>query len=146
MWGGVADFSYPTSKLRRGRVQGNGWICPTITATQTGVRRIEMQKNDKSGNTNYRIRKLTPKECWRLMGFTDEQFDKAQAAGISNSQLYKQAGNSIVTDVLYYIFKNLYSAMPYLFDDLKVGSYFSGIGAFEVGLDRLYADINNEEI
>ena len=34
--------------------------------------------------------------------------------------------------------------MPYLFDDLKVGSYFSGIGAFEIGLDRLYADINNE--
>lgn len=52
------------------------------------------------------------------------------------------AGNSIVVDVLYYIFKELYEAMPYLFDDLKVGSYFSGIGAFESGLDRLYADIN----
>ena len=75
------------------------------------------------------------------MGFSDEAFDKAKAAGISNTQLYKQAGNSIVTDVLYYIFKELYRAMPYLFDDLTVGSYFSGIGAFEVGLDRLFDDI-----
>lgn len=92
----------------------------------------------------YRIRKLTPKECWRLMGFSDDAFNKAKKAGVSNSQLYKQAGNSIVTDVLYYIFKELYKAMPYLFDDLKVGSYFSGIGAFEIGLDRLFAEINDE--
>lgn len=78
------------------------------------------------------------------MGFSDEAFDRAEKAGVSNSQLYKQAGNSIVTNVLYYIFKELYEAMPYLFDDLKVGSYFSGIGAFEVGLDRLFDDINSE--
>lgn len=78
------------------------------------------------------------------MGFSDGDFDKAKAVGVSSSQLYKQAGNSIVVDVLYYIFKNLYEAMPYLFDDLKVGSYFSGIGAFESGLDRLFSDINNE--
>lgn len=77
------------------------------------------------------------------MGFSDDDFDKAQQAGISDTQLYKQAGNSIVVDVLYYIFKNLYEAMPYLFDDLKVGSYFSGIGAFEKGLDRLYEGINS---
>jgi DNA (cytosine-5)-methyltransferase 1 len=50
-----------------------------------------------------RIRKLTPKECWRLMGFDDADFEKA-AQFNSNSQLYKQAGNSIVVDVLYYIF------------------------------------------
>ena len=54
-----------------------------------------------------RIRKLTPKECWRLMGFSDASFDKAQAAGISNSQLYKQAGNSIVVNVLEAILRNL---------------------------------------
>ena len=52
-----------------------------------------------------RIRKLTPRECWRLMGFSDEDFDKAKAAGISDTQLYKQAGNSIVVDVLMAIFK-----------------------------------------
>ena len=47
-----------------------------------------------------RIRKLTPKECWRLMGFKDEEFERAESAGISNTQLYKQAGNSIVVDTL----------------------------------------------
>lgn len=103
----------------------------------------EKQKDIIDNECGYRIRKLTPRECFRLMAFSDEDFDKAQAAGVSNSQLYKQAGNSIVVDVLYYIFKNLYTAMPHLFDDLKVSSYFSGIGAFEKGLDLLYErDIN----
>lgn len=99
---------------------------------------------ENNSNFGYRIRKLTPRECWRLMGFSDEAFDKAQNAGVSNTQLYKQAGNSIVTDVLYYIFKELYTAMPYLFDDLKVSSYFSGIGAFETALDMLYDNENAE--
>lgn len=56
---------------------------------------------------NYRIRKLTPKECWRLMGFTDADIDKCITAGISNSQLYKMAGNSIVVNVLESIYKQL---------------------------------------
>ena len=55
---------------------------------------------------NLRIRKLTPKECWRLMGFDDSDFEKASKVN-SNSQLYKQAGNSIVVDVLYYIFRGM---------------------------------------
>lgn len=55
---------------------------------------------------DYRIRKLTPKECWRLMGVKDEQFDRLH--DISNTQLYKLAGNSIVVDVLQAIFKNLF--------------------------------------
>ena len=55
---------------------------------------------------DYRIRKLTPKECWRLMGFSDEDFEKASKVN-SNSQLYKQAGNSIVVNVLMEIFKKL---------------------------------------
>lgn len=68
-------------------------------------------KAPKCTMTNdYRIRKLTPKECWRLMGFTDDEFHKAQNAGISNTQLYKQAGNSIVVNVLTGIFKELFSA------------------------------------
>ena len=53
-----------------------------------------------------RIRKLTPKECWRLMGFDDEDYEKAAKAN-SNTQLYKQAGNSIVVNVLMAIFKQL---------------------------------------
>ena len=59
---------------------------------------------------NMRIRKLTPKECWRLMGFDDEDFEKAKNAGISDSQLYKQAGNSIVVNVLEGILRNLLAA------------------------------------
>ena len=55
---------------------------------------------------DYRIRKLTPREYWRLMAFTDDDFDKAQAIQ-SNSQLYKEAGNSIVVSVLEGIFTNL---------------------------------------
>jgi DNA (cytosine-5)-methyltransferase 1 len=51
----------------------------------------------------YRIRKLTPKECWRLMGFTDEDFEAAEGVN-SNTQLYKQAGNSIVKQVLMALF------------------------------------------
>ena len=89
-----------------------------------------------------RIRKLTPKECFRLMGFSDENFEAAENV-VSNSQLYKQAGNSIVVDVLYYILVELYKAMPYLFDDLKLSSFFSGIGAFEIALNRLYESINS---
>ena len=54
-----------------------------------------------------RIRKLTPRECFRLMGFTDEDFDKAAAVN-SDTQLYAQAGNSIVVNVLEAIFKQLF--------------------------------------
>ena len=241
--GGVADLSYPTSELRRGRVQGGGDISPTLTAQSMGVCRIErnetMEKlmeeidrlratdhqdfikwglgailvisvyeiadgNARAANTldylqaikytrepleylkdgfrtvftptlvnqthetwkqayplneypllneisdgiktdaesrkaliecikakstglldlwraadkateawdehteiRYRIRKLTSKECWRLMGFTDEDYFKAKAVN-SNSQLYKQAGNSIVTTCLMAIFSQLH--------------------------------------
>lgn len=56
---------------------------------------------------SFRIRKLTPKECWALMGFDDESFFRAEKV-VSNSKLYKQAGNSIVVDVLMAIFKNLF--------------------------------------
>lgn len=54
----------------------------------------------------YRIRKLTPRETWRLMGFTDEDFEKAERVN-SNSQLYKQAGNAIVKQVLMAIFSQM---------------------------------------
>lgn len=56
---------------------------------------------------NLRIRKLTPKECWRLQGFDDEDFHKAEAVN-SNTQLYKQAGNSIVVDVIEEIYEKLF--------------------------------------
>ena len=132
-FGGAADLSYPNSKTRRGKVQDGGNICPTLTATETGVCRIE---------SPIRIRKLTPKEYFRLMGFSDENF-KAAEKMVSNSQLYKQAGNSIVVDVLYYILVELYKAMPYLFNNLRLSSFFSGIGAFEIALNRLFEGINS---
>lgn len=57
---------------------------------------------------SYRIRKLTPRECFRLMGVSEQNIDKMMSAGISKTQLYKMAGNSIVVDVLYYIFKKMF--------------------------------------
>jgi len=62
---------------------------------------------------NLRIRRLTSRECWRLMGFTDEQYDKA-AKVCSESQLYKQAGNSIVVNVLEAIFDQIYKKKAYV--------------------------------
>ena len=104
--GGVADLSYPDSKTRRGRVQGNGQICPTLT-TENIPNRIEPWTWEIEGETYLiRIRKLTPRECWRLMGFNDDDFDKAREVN-SDTQLYKQAGNSIVVPVLEQIFKQL---------------------------------------
>ena len=70
----------------------------SVEPTKIHLRSGEMiTSNDNI--SNLRIRKLTPKECWRLMGFDDIDHDRA-AAVVSNSQLYKQAGNSIVVDVL----------------------------------------------
>lgn len=72
-----------------------------------------LKSSSGSGNipkaiiSSFKIRKLTPKECWKLMGFNDEDFEKAQKVN-SNTQLYKQAGNSIVVNVLEKIFKNLF--------------------------------------
>lgn len=92
--GDGVDLSYPQSKTKRGRV-GHG-----VSKTLMGA--------DCMGTIdNYRIRKLTPKECWRLMSFDDSDFDKAKASGVSDSQLYKQAGNSIVVKVLEGILRNL---------------------------------------
>ena len=78
------------------RVYGTEGISPTLNTMQGGHREPKVL-------TEYRIRKLTPKECWRLMGFDDEDFEKAAKVN-SNSQLYKQAGNSIVVDVLACLF------------------------------------------
>lgn len=69
-----------------------------------------VQKDNLVSNNNIRIRKLTPRECFRLMGVDDADIDTIQAAGISNSQQYKMAGNSIVVDVLYHIFANMFLA------------------------------------
>lgn len=108
--GGLADLNYPASKTRRGRVQGNGEISPTLT-TENTPSVLEPWKWEINGEVyKIRIRKLTPKECWRLMGFTDEDFKKAEKVN-SNTQLYKQAGNSIVVPVLEAIFSKMMAAV-----------------------------------
>ncbi len=133
--GGCFDASYPNSKTRRGRVQDKGNTCPTLTAQNQEVVRIEkvgqissdgsqcgtvIGENGISSNlvagthgyanshiaTQLRIRKLTPRECGRLMDVTDEDISKMEAVN-SNSQIYKQFGNSIVVAVMAAMFRNL---------------------------------------
>lgn len=94
--GGCFDGQYPNSNDRRGRVQEGGNVTPTIAAA--GAEQIYYVEVE-----GYRIRKLTPRECYRLMGYKDTDFDKAQSVN-SNTQLYKQAGNAIVKQVLMAIF------------------------------------------
>lgn len=85
--GDSVNLAHPNSKTRRGRV-GEGIANTLVTGDSQGV-----------VMPNFRIRKLTPKECWRLQGFPDWAFDKAQEVN-SNSQLYKQAGNSVTVNVI----------------------------------------------
>lgn len=184
--GGVFDASYPESLTRRGRVQDNGKVSPTLTAggeppclyegieakifqsprgfnkgaildncsaitssrwqdnnfvveskiiqvgnlaDEKGFKNpqrgrvynpigISPNINTMSGGNlqpkiieyfaNYRIRKLTPRKCFRLMGVSEKDIDNIQKSGISKTQQYKMAGNSIVVDVLYYIFKKMF--------------------------------------
>ena len=159
--GSIFDASYPESKTRRGRVQGEGKICPTLTSqgeppcyyegkevieddagalsgtckeiewrgknlndgdglytgTSEGFfrgglkgisRTIKAGTGDAGVVENYHLRKLTERECFRLMGVTDADIDKIKSAGISRTQQYRMAGNSIVVDVLYHIFRNMF--------------------------------------
>lgn len=85
--GDSVNLSHPNSKTRRGRV-GKQIANTLLTGESQGV--VE---------PDFRIRKLTPRECWRLQGFPDWAFDKAQEVN-SNSQLYKQAGNSVTVNVI----------------------------------------------
>ena len=145
--GGVFDGSYTGSETRRGRVQEEGKVSPTICTGDNNLFRLEkqaietMQNNDcKPGDiinpfnqtvvkdgvsptlttrpegmktailpvtTEYRIRKLTPRECFRLMGVKDEDSEKMMKVN-SNTQLYKQASNSIVVDVMAEMFRKLF--------------------------------------
>ena len=98
--GGVVNIAFPESNTRRGRVIDDGNISPTLdTGCKVGVITLD------DGST-VRIRKLTPRECFRLQGFPDEYFDRARAVN-SDSQLYKQAGNSVTVNVVYEIAKRL---------------------------------------
>ena len=96
--GDYVNITYPGSKTKRGRV-GKG-VAHTITCGDGNAVITE----------NVRIRKLTPRECLRLMGWKDEQIDKIQSAKVSGTQQYRQAGNGIVVQVLEAIFSSLFFA------------------------------------
>ena len=131
--GDSINLAVPNSRTRRGRVgkqmantldtgcqQGvvvpinsEGDCARTIKAQYAKSSQANFQRDDSLGATGvaelkYRIRKLTPRECFRLMGVDDKDIDTIQTAGISNSQQYKLAGNSIVVDVLYHIFRKAF--------------------------------------
>jgi DNA (cytosine-5)-methyltransferase 1 len=97
--GVVVLGNYSPSGHNASRIVDKNGLSPTVMENHGTVTAIQQ--------SNLKIRKLTPKECWRLMGFSDEDFDKASKVN-SNSQLYKQAGNSIVVNVLMEIFKKLF--------------------------------------
>lgn len=144
--GGVADLSFPDSKTRRGRAQENGQVSPTLMSGEQDICRIEKVGQISSDGsqygtvisdnglcstlsagthgyannciqTQYRIRKLTPIECWRLMDFSDEDFYKAEEVN-SATQLYKQAGNSIVKNVLVAIFGQMISGKENVYKEV----------------------------
>ena len=107
--GQVCDTSYPTSKVRRGRVQGEyGNISPTVTC-ETGICRIYKEdKETEDMGVHYSIRKLLPEECFVLMGLDYDDVKKCRAVGLSDAELFKQAGNGIVTNCVELIAERLY--------------------------------------
>ncbi len=70
--------------------------------------KILTYKNAMAANQKYRIRKLTPRECFRLMDVSDDDIDKIQSTGLSDNAQYELAGNSIVVNCLYLIFRNMF--------------------------------------
>lgn len=84
-------------------------IAPTQTVSCGSTTSSSTVLISEDGKNYMRIRKLTPLECWRLMGFDDTDFYKAKFVGMSDTQLYKMAGNSIVVNVLEFIFKELFA-------------------------------------
>ena len=99
--GGVADLSFPSSKTRRGRVQDHGTIAGTLCTSNE----LYQIKGDK--NMNLAIRKLVPEECFILQGMTAEDVAKCRAVGVSDSQLYKQSGNGLSSNVVQFLMEHL---------------------------------------
>ena len=115
----VDDTNIGFKNPQRGRVYSAQGISPAVYCFQGGnlePKIIETNMADQNAielpselkGKKFRIRKLTPRECFRLMGVDDKDIDKIQAAGVSNSAQYKLAGNSIVVDVLFHIFRKMF--------------------------------------
>jgi DNA (cytosine-5)-methyltransferase 1 len=88
---------------------GNDGVANTVTTVFSKDNIIAEIMEKELQNKRYRIRKLTPRECFRLMDVCESDIDKIQASGVSESQQYKMAGNSIVVSVMALCFKNLFS-------------------------------------
>lgn len=94
------------SNPQAGRVYSERGISPTLDSCSGGNRMPKILEDD----IQIQIRKLTPRECWRLMGFSFEDCDKASEIGVANTHLYKQAGNGIITDCCKLLAEHLYKA------------------------------------
>lgn len=101
--GNISDSQSFGGNPQTGRVYGTDGIAPTLSTMQGGGREPKIISQNQS---KWRIRKLTPRETWRLQGFPDWAFDRAEKVN-SNSQLYKQAGNSVTVPVIYEIAKRM---------------------------------------
>lgn len=110
--GNLVQHEVGFNNPQRGRLYDPSGISPTLNCCGGGG----LEPKIVNCGENIRIRKLTPREYFRLQGVDDSDIDKIQAAGISNTQQYKLAGNSITVDVLYYIFKQMF-----LTDNIKTG-------------------------
>jgi DNA (cytosine-5)-methyltransferase 1 len=99
--GGLSNMKWGTQYHQQDRVYKGEIALAQPANLPEGSYKYAIEEKGK-----YRIRKLTPRECWRLMGYTDADFDKANEVN-SATQLYKQAGNAIVKQVLMAIFKQM---------------------------------------
>ena len=100
----------PSGKGMNGNVFGENGLAPTLTTNKGEGPKIAISSDTPCIIPYIRIRKLTPKECHRLMGFDDIDVDRCKAVGMSDAQGYHQAGNSIVTNVISLIAEHLYKA------------------------------------
>lgn len=100
----------PSGKGINGNVLGENGLAPTLTTNKGEGPKIAISSNTSYITPYIRIRKLTPKECHRLMGFDDIDVNRCKAVGMSDAQGYKQAGNSIVTNVISLIAEHFYKA------------------------------------
>ncbi len=117
-----------------GRVYSVYGLCPTLNAMQGGNREPKILENGE------RIRKLTPLECWRTQGFSDEDFYKSEKI-LSKTKLYERAGRGICVPMLEDIFSNFYDLTK---EDIKLFEAFSGVGSQRMALRNL--EVNYESV
>ena len=132
----IADFRYDEGiRIRKED------ICPCLTCKVGGsslsATPYIINHKDKT------VRNIDLEECFKIMGFDKQDYINTINGGSPISQIYKQTGNSIVVNVIFEIYKQLQKYYPNYFENMKMISLFSGIGAFEKALDRLYEYINS---